>query len=102
MPERDDRMVIKADAKAMGAVTAQSTRVSKRWQASNPDKRVFNGKRFTGTSVCISYTNRDRSDAVIFRSARAERRATTRRSSSANAPKRLTCADMQAIGDQNH
>lgn len=31
---RDSRMVIRADAKAMGAVTAHSVRVNDRWQGS--------------------------------------------------------------------
>jgi hypothetical protein len=43
---RDARMVVKADAKAMGAVTAHSARVAPRWQGSKPSDH---------TSECVSY-----------------------------------------------
>jgi hypothetical protein len=75
-------MVIRADARAMGAVTALNT--------TNRRKP----RTYVSASECISYHLADKSDAVIFRSARAERRATTKRSSSANVPKRLTAADI--------
>lgn len=51
----DHAMMIRADAKAMGAVTAIDTRVSARWMTSKPSKRTFGGRPFTGTSECISY-----------------------------------------------
>lgn len=51
----DSDMVIRADARAMGAVTALDTRVSPRWNASRASARTFGGVPFTGTSECISY-----------------------------------------------
>ena len=88
----DDKhaMVIRADARAMGAVTALNT--------TNRRKP----RTYVSASECISYYMPDKSDAVLFKSARAERRATSRRSSSANAPKRMSAADLAPIGDSNH
>jgi hypothetical protein len=64
---QDHAIVIKADAKAFGAVTALSVgRYSDRWQGSKPSQRIFDGKSFSGTSECISYTKDDKSDARIF------------------------------------
>lgn len=51
----DHKMVIRADAKAMGAVTAHTPRVAARWQASKASERTFGGRPFSGTSACISY-----------------------------------------------
>jgi len=48
-------MVIRADAKAMGAITAHTPRGAERWLASKPSQRTFGGRPFTGTSECISY-----------------------------------------------
>jgi hypothetical protein len=94
---QDHAMVVRADARAMGAVTALST--------TNRRKP----RTYVRASECISYMLTDKSDAIIFKSARAERRATTTRSSSANAPKRTTpdmhkalLLELATIGDQNH
>lgn len=56
---RDTRMMVKADAKAGGAITAQSTRVAPRWQGSKPSDH---------TSECISYfeENGKKVNAHIF------------------------------------
>lgn len=94
---QDHAMVIRADAKAIGAVTALDTRVSARWQASRADTRTFNGRLFTGTSECISYKN---GTASIFRSTRT--RKTNRVTPTVAVPRRITAADLQPIGDQNH
>lgn len=58
----DHKMMIRADARAMGAVTALST--------TNRRK----ARTYTRASTCISYTMADKSDAVIFRAERAERK----------------------------
>jgi hypothetical protein len=69
---QDHAIVIKADAKAFGAVTALSVgRYSDRWKGSDKDKRIFDGKPFNGTSECISYFAEDKSDARIFRATRS-------------------------------
>jgi hypothetical protein len=80
----DHKMVIRADARAMGAVTALSTTYRRK------------PRTYTSASTCISYHNADKSDAVIFRSARAERRATTK-VASATAPKRMMSYDLDPV-----
>lgn len=48
----DHRMMIRADAKAIGAVTSITVRVAPRWQGSTEAQRV---KANVGTSECVSY-----------------------------------------------
>lgn len=50
---RDDRMVIRADAKAIGAVTALSTRVSDRWKSSERSARLA-GNDDLSDGTCFS------------------------------------------------
>jgi hypothetical protein len=57
--QQDHAMVIRADAKAMGAVTALSFTHRRKPRTSAP------------ASECISYFNEDKSDARIFRATRA-------------------------------
>lgn len=90
-------MVIKADARAMSAVTALDTRVSERWHPSQADKRIFDGKLFTGTSECISY--KADGTASIFRSTRTRK---PNRVTTAAQVHRITAADLAPIGDTNH
>jgi hypothetical protein len=52
MSERDYSMMIRADAKAIGAVTSTTTRVVERWQGSTEAQRAKLG---VGTSECVSY-----------------------------------------------
>jgi hypothetical protein len=56
---QDHAMVIRADAKAMGAVTALSTTNRRKPRTSAP------------ASECISYFAEDKSDARIFRATRS-------------------------------
>jgi len=100
----DHAIVIKADARAFGAVTALDTRVSKRWQSSNPSKRTFDGKPFTGTSECISYRN---GRATLFTRARKPNREPKRYTAEwADKENRrrstVTAAMLTPIGDSNH
>jgi hypothetical protein len=95
---QDHALVIKADARAMSAITALSTRVSDRWQGSKPSERKFDGKLFTGTSECISY--KADGTASIFRSTRT--RKTNRVTPTVEVSRRITAADLMPIGDQNH
>jgi hypothetical protein len=93
----DSKMMIRADAKAIGMVTALST--------TNRRKP----RTYPRASDCITYTykgeyvphksmdERDRTGATIFKSARAEKRATSKRSSSASAPKRYLTSDDHRI-----
>jgi hypothetical protein len=90
-------LVIKADARAMSAVTALDTRVSQRWQASKADDRIFGGKPFSGTSECISYM--PDGTVSIFRSTRTRK---PNRVTATVAAHRITAADLAPIGDQNH
>jgi hypothetical protein len=63
----DHAMMIRADAKAMGAVTAHDTRVSKRWLPSSEAQRVQAG---VGTSECVSYkldAEGNKIDAYLFK-----------------------------------
>lgn len=90
MTTQNHAMVIRADARAMGAVTALST--TNRRKPSMVDYRTGNR-----AGECISYHSKlgmdaddlttARDKAVLFKSVRAERKA-TRRSSNADAPKR--------------
>jgi len=50
--ERDNSMMIRADAKALGAVTSNTVRYAQRWQGSTEEQRVKLG---VGTSECVSY-----------------------------------------------
>ena len=61
MANRDHRMVVRADARAMGAVTDSDVRVTPRWKGSKPGKF---------TSECVSYkldSNGNMVEAHIFR-----------------------------------
>lgn len=66
-------MIVRADARAMSATTALTVRHSPTWKASDADKRTFKGKKFTGTSACISYFNADKSDARVFSAAQSRK-----------------------------
>lgn len=94
---QDHAMMVRADARAQSAVTALSTRVNDRWQASKADSRIFDGKPFTGTSACISY----KSDGTvsIFRTPRTRK---PNRVVVGVDRRRITAADLAPIGDQNH
>lgn len=97
----DHAMVIKADAKAFGAVTALDTRVSDRWQPSDASKRTFGGKRFSGTSECISY--KADGTATIFRATRTRKNNRNHVQANRAQDKRLALMlSLPSIGDQNH
>ena len=82
----DHAMVIRADARAMGAVTALST--------TNRRKP----RTYTSASECISYKD---GVATIFRAASKTRTRKPNRVTF-DAPHRITAADLAPIGDQNH
>lgn len=63
----DHSMMIRADARSMGAVTSTTTRVSDRWKSTSNH----------AASECISYYNTDKSDARLFRAARTTRTPAT-------------------------
>lgn len=88
--------MIRADARAIGAVTSTTTRVSERWHQS-PNRRA---------SECISYFNADKSDARVFRAASPDRapRTTAPRTTkvSAGALYDARLALLGAIGDDIH
>lgn len=98
-------MVVRADARSFGAITALGAGLG------HVAPRMTDYRTGNRAGECISYqgtlgmspehltTARDK--AVLFKSARAEKRA-TRRSSNADAPKRINAADLAPIGDQNH
>lgn len=69
-------MVIRADARAMGAVTAHDARVAPRWQASTAAQRAQAG---VGTSECISYKLDEHGNKVEPHIFRAKRERGTRR-----------------------
>lgn len=97
----DNAMVIRADATAMGAVTALDTRVSQRWQPSDANKRTFGGKRFSGTSECISY--KADGTATIFKSTRTRKNNRNMVQANKAQDKRLALMlSLPSIGDQNH
>jgi len=101
--QNDHSIVVRSDARAMGAVTALDTRVSKRWQVSNPDKRTFKGKPFSGTSECVSYkldADGNKTGAHIFRKARGSYNRKPNRV--VDGSRRITAADLAPIGDSNH
>src|SRR5688572_17619350 len=67
----DHAMMIRADAKAIGAVTSNTVRVAPRWQGSSEAQRVKAG---VGTSDCISYkldAEGNKVEGRIFRPKRA-------------------------------
>lgn len=97
----DHALVIKADARAMSAVTALSTRVSDRWQGSKPSERKFGGKLFSGTSECISI--KADGTASIFRSTRTRKPNRNHVQQNNAQDKRIALLlTLPAIGDQNH
>lgn len=81
----DHKMMIRADAKALGAVTAHDTRVAPRWLPSSEAQRVKLG---VGTSECVSYkldAEGNKVDAYLFKprrvsiaAKRTQRRQTTK------------------------
>ena len=63
----DHSMMIRADAKAIGAVTSTTTRVTERWQGSSEAQRAKAG---VGTSECVSYKldeHGNKVDAYLFK-----------------------------------
>ena len=67
----DHAMMIRADAKAIGAVTSTTTRVAERWQGSTEAQRVKLG---VGTSECVSYKldeHGNKVEAYLFKPKRA-------------------------------
>jgi|SRR5215469_4007888 len=101
--QNDHSIMVRADARSMGAVTALDTRVSSRWQASDPTKRTFGNKPFTGTSACVSYkldADGNKVGAHIFRNTRDAR--TRKPNRVVDGAHRITAADLAPIGDSNH
>ena len=91
----------RADAKAFGAVTALSTRVNDRWKESRASDRTFGGKKFSGTSECISYAADGTATVFKGRTTKKPNRVPSRYSLD-NRPHRITAANLAPIGDQNH
>jgi hypothetical protein len=82
-------MVVRSDARAMGAITALSAPMRRKPNMS--DYRTGNR-----AGECISYFKADRSDAVIFR---AERINKPNRRFTPERAHRITCADLAPIGN---
>lgn len=82
-------MVVRADARALGAITALGAPMRRKPNTS--DYRTGNR-----AGECISYFKADRSDAVIFR---AERTKKPNRTFIDNSRRRITAADLAPIGN---
>ena len=77
-------------ARPIPAPSGMRVLVNETWTPSNADKRTFDGKRFTGTSECISYDRNG--NATLFSRTRKPNRS----------PKRFTAAWADAENKQRH
>lgn len=84
-------MVVRADARAIGAITALGAPM--RRKPNTTDYRTGNR-----AGECISYFNADRSDATIFRASRT-RKPNRRSNVVAEVSHRITAADLAPIGN---
>jgi hypothetical protein len=71
------KMVIRADARAMGAVTDHDVRVTPRWQGSSATQRAEAG---VGTSECVSYYRDENGEIINARIFKPKRERTATRS----------------------
>jgi len=82
----DHAMMVRADAKAIGMVTA-----------TRPGGERRKPRSYARASECISYYNRDKSDAKLFAPARAERKQRNYNRPAVTKPTRTMAWDLPRV-----